>query len=142
MVRLRNVFLESTDNNRSLEARLKAIEDCLRRKGFAMYGVLPTSPKCGSKLPKGELLHLFYLLMDEGVWFFNPADRKKNRRIFQDFIQENFTYRGEGGSQHSVAGVSRHFSECTGFTYREKQLMHLEKIIRLLIARRERLERK
>jgi len=114
----------------------------LRRHGFAGDGVLLRHAKCGSKLPKGELLHLFYLLMDEGIWFFDSTDRKKNRRIFQDFIQKNFTYLGEGGSQHSVAGVSRHFSECTGFTYREKQLMHLDKIIRLLVARKERLERK
>ena len=141
MAHVKKNVLEPSCASQNLEARIKAIEDYLMQDGLESNDGTDKA-KCSSKLPKGELLHLLYLLMDEGIWFFDAADRKKNRKIFQDFIQENFTYLGEGGSQHAVAGVSRHFSECTGFTYREKQLLHLDKIIRLLVSRRERLERK
>lgn len=96
--------------------------------------------RCSSKLPKGELIHLFFILMEEEVFFFDPVDKKKNRSMFQDFIGQNFTYSGEGGRQHAIARVSRHFSECAGFTYREQQLAYLEKIIALLNSRKERLE--
>lgn len=135
-----------------LSRKVKVIQDRIDKleKGmdpafFSGPGCLVGQPRfgtvrCSSKLPKGELIHLFFILMEEEIFFFDPVDKKKNRSMFQDFIGQNFTYRGEGDRQHEIARVSRHFSECVGFTYREQQLTYLKKIIGLLSSRKERLE--
>lgn len=96
--------------------------------------------KCGSCLTKGELVFLFFILMDEEMLFFHSSNSKKNRRAFQDFIEQNFTYMGEGNRQHIITRVSRNFSECAGFTYNERHLAYLEKIIAVLMSRKERME--
>lgn len=130
---------------RILEKRIRAIEDCLKiggqGPGLSTDVGHEVSAKCGSSMGKAELVHLFFMLMDEGVWFFDAVDKKTNRNRFQDFISRNFTYCGEGGRQHRISGVSRHFSECTGFSYREKQILQLNKMIALLTSRKERIER-
>lgn len=124
-----------------LGKRIEIIEKHLGLAGDDILGSKSfNSKKCGSSLNKGELVHLFHTLMDEGLLFFHPADPKSNRTRFQNFIQENFTYLGEGGAQHGVKGVSRHFSECMGFSYRDKQIRHLEKIIEIFTSRKDRLE--
>lgn len=125
-----------------LNDRIKLIEEFLYGNGLQSYspgvGLKNTrTVKCGSSMQKGELIYLFHILMEEGVWFFDSSDEKKNRSQFQNFIEENFTYLGEGGLQHSIIGSSRHFSECLGFTYREKQVRYLEKIIAVLISKKE-----
>lgn len=130
---------------RSLDERIKVIEEHMQLGRGSL--LVPNSDandleikKCGSSMGKAELVHLFYLLMDEGVWFFDASNAKTNRSRFQDFIFRNFTYSGEGRVQHRIAGVSRHFSECRGYSYRKKQIMYLDRIIKLLTSRKERLE--
>lgn len=114
--------------------RVEALEKRLGQAGFSSLANT-ASLKCGSLLPKGELVFLFFILMEEEILFFDLADKKKNRSTFQDFIEKNFTYLGEGERQHDIARVSRHFSECAGFTYSERHLVYIEKIIALLISR-------
>lgn len=128
-----------------LQDRIDKLEQRIVVADFSLptfYGRQPDfrTGKCATHLPKGELIHLFFIFMEEEIFFFDPVDKKKNRSMFQDFIGQNFTYSGEGGRQHAIAGVSRHFSECVGFTYRKQQLVYLEKIIALLNSRKERLE--
>ena len=127
---------------KNLHERVGIVEDYLYRIGFVkshhtvlMEGV--ETVKCGSSLQKGELVYLFHILMEDGILYFDPVDKKRNRRLFQNFIEKNFTYFGEGGFQHRILDSSRHFSECVGFTYREKQLRYLEKIIKILLSKKE-----
>ncbi len=133
---------ESQFTTQILNERITFIEEFLYRKGFQRGAVAvglkrSRNEKCGSNMQKGELIYLFHILMEEGIWFFDPADKKKNRSQFQCFIEENFTYSGEGGIQHNIVDSSRHFSKCRGFTYRDKQVRYLEKIIAVLISKKE-----
>lgn len=54
---------------------------------------------------------------------------------FQAFVEQYFTYSGDGGNQILIRNFSRHFSEAQGYTYREKHLAFLEKLILLLQER-------
>ncbi|MCW2120643.1 hypothetical protein [Flavobacterium sp. 7A] len=129
-----------------LNERITRIEEVLLGKGgrcrsLAIGVESSTNTKCSSNLQKGELIYLFHILMEEGIWFFDNIDEKKNRSQFQYFIERHFTYSGEGKVQHNIMGTSRHFSECRGFTYKEKQIRYLDKFIRLLNSKKEKLSR-
>jgi|GEM_PF-1140812 len=128
----------------NMEKRIEALENYPACGIFCCRAVSPggnpvTGVKCATSLQKGELVFLFFILMEGGIWFFDAADKKKNRSQFQSFIERNFTYLGEAGRQHDIAGASRHFSECSGFTYRDKQLRCLDRFMALLANRREKL---
>ncbi|OAB30578.1 hypothetical protein SAMN05444395_11158 [Flavobacterium fryxellicola] len=129
-------------NMKILNERLVIIEEFLHLNAIVENSPLVNSGgcktiKCGSRLQKGELVYLFHILIEGGTLFFDPIDKKKNRRLFQSFIEKNFTYLGEGNLQHHIMDCSRHFSECLGFTYREKQVRYLEKIIMILLKKKE-----
>lgn len=96
-------------------------------------------PKCGSCFGKGELAQLFFILMDEAVLFFDAYDEKNNRKLFQIFLEHHFTYRGDRNVQAQVTGINKEFSEAKGFTYREKHLYFIEKLMGILQARKSRL---
>lgn len=98
--------------------------------------------KCSSHYNKSDLAQLFYILMDENILFFDDRNEKYNRSMMQKFLQENFTYSGDFGFQVNIDTISKQFSESKGFTYREKQLEFLDKIIFLFQNRREKLDRK
>ena len=98
--------------------------------------------RCASGLGKNELAQLFYILMDEGLFFFDRHDPQKNRSMLQLFLQRNFTYCGDGSVQTPITAVSKEFSEAKGYTYKDKQLRFLDKMIRCLQERRQRLAEK
>ncbi|MFL9829708.1 hypothetical protein ABS764_02490 [Flavobacterium sp. ST-87] len=94
--------------------------------------------QCSSSFNKSDLAHFFYILMDENILFFGDDKREKyNRSKMQQFIEENFTYSGDAGLQTKIETISKQFSESKGFTYREKQLRFLDKIIGIFQRRRE-----
>jgi len=95
--------------------------------------------KCASQYNKNEIAQLFYILMDEGILFFDDINEKENRSKMQKFIEDNFTYSGDFGNQVSIGTISKQFSEAKGFTYGDSHLKFLDKIIRVLQKRREKI---
>jgi hypothetical protein len=126
-----------------LDLRLKFLEDSFKReteskgslKALLKNGI---KEKCKSSLSKTELAQLFYILMDEGILFFDPVEKVKNRSMMQEFVTGNFTYYGDAGHQVSMESVSKQFSESKGYTYREKQLCFLNELILVIQKRKER----
>jgi len=96
--------------------------------------------KCKSCYSKIDFAQLFYILMDEGLLYFDPTDEKNNRSKFQLFLENNFTYAGDEGAQAKIKSISRQFSECKGYTYREKQIRFLEELITRMQDRKRRLQ--
>jgi hypothetical protein len=101
---------------------------------------ISSNEKCKSCYNKIDFAQLFYVLMDEGLLFFDAADEKNNRSKFQSFLENNFTYAGDEGGQSRIKSISRQFSECKGYTYKEKQITFLEDLIRTMQNRKRRIE--
>ncbi|MFH7012420.1 hypothetical protein ACHRV5_11135 [Flavobacterium sp. FlaQc-52] len=93
---------------------------------------------CGTTLNKSELAQLFFILMDEDILIFDEHDKNRNRGMLQCFIERHFTYRGDKGLQTPISKISKEFSEAKGFTYREKHMLFLDKMISLLQQRKQR----
>lgn len=127
------------DNFFKLDMRVKKIESLLLLN--ESQNNLSSSERCKSSYSKSELAILFYVLMDEGLLFFDSVDVKKNRISFQEFLSENFSYRDNEGIQKKITRVSRQFSECKGYTYKEKQIKFLDDLIVILLERKRKLER-
>lgn len=101
---------------------------------------ISSNEKCKSCYNKIDFAQLFYVLMDEGLLFFDTADQKSNRSKFQFFLENNFTYAGDEGGQSKIKSISRQFSECKGYTYKVKQIKFLEDLIRTMQDRKRRIE--
>lgn len=121
-----------------LDMRVKKIENLLLLS--ESQNNLSLSERCKSSYSKSELAFLFYILMDEGLLFFNRSDVKKNRSSFQNFLSNNFTYRDKEGAQKRINRISRQFSECKGYTYKDKQIKFLDDLIGILVERKRKLE--
>ncbi|MBW1654918.1 hypothetical protein [Flavobacterium quisquiliarum] len=126
------------DNFFKLDKRVKKIENLLLLNDFQSNQ--SSSERCKSSYSKSELAILFYILMDEGLLFFDPSDVKKNRISIQEFVSENFTYKNNEGVQKKITRISRQFSECKGYTYKEKQMKFLNDLIGILMERKRKLE--
>ena len=126
------------DNFFKLDKRVKKIENLLLLNDFQSNE--SSSERCKSSYSKSELAILFYILMDEGLLFFDPSDVKKNRISIQEFLSENFTYKNNEGVQKKITRISRQFSECKGYTYKEKQMKFLDDLIGILMERKRKLE--
>lgn len=129
---------EILDNFFKLDKRIKKIENLLLINDF--QNNQSSSERCKSFYSKSELAILFYILMDEGILFFDSSDVKKNRISIQEFLSENFTYRDNEGVQKKITRISRQFSECKGYTYKEKQMKFLDNLIGILMERKRKLE--
>ncbi|GAA3773295.1 MULTISPECIES: hypothetical protein [Flavobacterium] len=129
---------EILDNFFKLDKRVKKIENLLLLNDFQSNQSL--SERCKSSYSKSELAILFYILMDEGLLFFDPSDVKKNRISIQEFLSKNFTYKNNEGVQKKITRISRQFSECKGYTYKEKQIKFLDDLIGILMERKRKLE--
>lgn len=101
---------------------------------------ISSNEKCKSCYNKIDFAQLFYVLMDEGLLFFDTADQKSNRSKFQFFLENNFTYAGDDGGQSKIKSISRQFSECKGYTYKVKQIKFLDEFIAVMQERKRRLE--
>ena len=88
------------DNFFKLDKRVKKIENLLLLNDFQSNQ--SSSERCKSSYSKSELAILFYILMDEGLLFFDPSDVKKNRISIQEFVSENFTYKNNEGVQKKI----------------------------------------
>lgn len=136
-------IIEIFTNSLNLDSRLKFLEDLLEVKADSIGNNLSIcnniNKKCKSIYSKSELAHLFYLLMDEGILFFDTVDERNNRAKLQDFLVENFTYAGDAGFQVGIKSISKQFSECKGFSYKEKQIRFLDELIIRIQQRKERL---
>ncbi|MFD1602919.1 hypothetical protein ACFSJW_07560 [Flavobacterium artemisiae] len=126
------------DNFFKLDKRVKKIENLLLLNDFQNNH--SSSERCKSSYSKSELAILFYILMDEGLLFFDPSDVKKNRISIQEFLSENFTYKDNEGVQKKITRISRQFSECKGYTYKEKQMKFLDELMGILMERKRKLE--
>lgn len=100
---------------------------------------ISSNEKCKSSYNKIDFAQLFYVLMDEGLLFFDSADQKSNRSKFQFFLENNFTYAGDEGGQSKIKSISRQFSECKGYTYKVKQIKFLDEFIAVMQERKRRL---
>lgn len=129
---------EILDNFFKLDKRVKKIENLLLLNDF--QNNQSSFERCKSSYSKSELAILFYILMDEGILFFDSSDIKKNRINIQEFLSENFTYRDNEGVQKKITRISRQFSECKGYTYKEKQIKFLDDLIGILMERKRKLE--
>ena len=131
------------DNFFKLDTRLKNIESLVQKNRFENFQSqsFSCSNKCRSSYNKIELANLFYILMDEGILYFDINDPKKNRTNFQKFMSENFTYNDNDGDQKIISTISRQFSECKGYTYKMKQIKFLDDFIAVMQERRRRLEK-
>ncbi|OXG05073.1 hypothetical protein BC749_10963 [Flavobacterium araucananum] len=138
-------IFESFDACFNLEARLKFLENLLKIDDPVSCSKMilksaKSQEKCKSSYSKIELAHLFYILMDEGFLFFDSVDKKINRNKFQKFVINNFTYCGIQGIQINMSSINKQFSECKGYTYKEKQVKFLEELITRMQYRKKRLE--
>lgn len=133
-IKFLNVTLKFDQRLRLLE-NVVGINDQKNKIDFAS-----SNEKCKSCYSKIDFAQLFYVLMDEGLLFFDSADKKSNRGKFQFFLENNFTYEGDDGGQAKIKSISRQFSECKGYTYKEKQIAFLEDLIRRLQDRKRRIE--
>lgn len=95
--------------------------------------------KCSSNFNKRDLAQFFYILMEEEILFFDAKGENSNRSKMQHFIQTNFTYSGDSKMQVNIETISKQFSESKGFTYRDKQLRFLDKIIYIFQERKHKL---
>ena len=134
---------EIMDSFFKLDSRLKNIENLVlvNESENANSKVLSCPDKCRSSYSKIELANLFYILMDEGILYFDSNDAKNNRASFQKFISENFTYNDNEDGQKIISTISRQFSECKGYTYKIKQIKFLDDFIAVMQERRRRLEK-
>lgn len=130
------------DNFFKLDMRLKNIESLVQKNGFenVQNQAFCCTNKCRSSYNKIELANLFYILMDEGVLYFDSNDAKKNRASFQEFMSKNFTYNDNEGNQKIISTISRQFSECKGYSYKGKQIRFLDEFISVMQERKKRLE--
>jgi len=121
-----------------LRKKLEYIESVLSSSNLVTgFKKSPANQKCHSQYNKSDLAQLFYILMDEGILFFDGHDERANRAKMQDFIKNHFTFCGDAGIQTPISEISKQFSEAKGFTYREKHLAFLDKIVEVLCQRRE-----
>jgi hypothetical protein len=134
---------EIIDSFFKLDSRLKNIENLVlvNESENNNSKALSCSDKCRSSYSKIELANLLYILMDEGILYFDSNDAKNNRASFQKFISENFTYNDNEGGQKIISTISRQFSECKGYTYKIKQIKFLDDFIAVMQERRRRLEK-
>ncbi len=134
---------EIIDSFFKLDSRLKNIENLVlvNESENADSKALFCSDKCSSSYSKIELANLLYILMDEGILYFDSNDAKNNRASFQKFISKNFTYNDNEGGQKIISTISRQFSECKGYTYKIKQIKFLDDFIAVMQERRRRLEK-
>lgn len=136
---------EIVDSYFKLEIRLKQLENLFiaNKCGINHANISSFSlplKKCRSSYNKIELATIFYILMDEGILYFDLNNAKKNRASFQEFISENFTYNDNECGQKLISTISRQFSECKGYTYKAKQLKFLDQFIIVMQERKRRLE--
>ncbi|WP_281631650.1 hypothetical protein [Flavobacterium luteolum] len=133
----------SVSDHFDFESRLSNLEtlflNCNNYRNL-VSDVSNLAQKCKSSYSKIDLSSLFYILMDEGLLFFDKSDKRMNRARFQNFISHCFTYSGDGGCQKDITSISRQFSECSGFIYKDKQIKFLDTLIARLQERKSRLE--
>ena len=129
-----NVILKFDERLRLLENLVS--ETDIDNKVQSVFSI----EKCKSCYSKINFAQLFYILMDEGLLFFDNADEKNNRSKFQLFLENNFTYAGDDGGQSKIKSISRQFSECKGYVYKVKQIKFLNEFIAVMQERKRRLE--
>lgn len=133
-IKFLNITLKFDQRLRLLE-NVVGVNDLKNKTDFAL-----SNEKCKSCYNKIDFAQLFYILMDEGLLFFDTADKKSNRGRFQFFLENHFTYAGDDGGQSKIKSISRQFSECKGYTYRVKQIKFLDEFINVMQERKRRLE--
>ena len=137
-------IIEVLNNYLNLDSRVKFLENKLtvkkeENKFHDPVSIYKPNEKCKSIYTKSELAHLFYLLMEEKILYFDAIDEKNNRGKLQDFLVKNFTYAGDAGSQVAMSSISKQFSECKGYCYKAKYIKFLDKLIVKIQERKERL---
>lgn len=137
-------IIEILNTYLNLDSRVGFLENLLNREEDAKSIVNRSiknnqNEKCKSIYSKSELAHLFYFLMEERILFFDLIDERRNRSKLQDFLVKNFTYSGDEGFQVTMNSISKQFSECKGFSYRDKHIKFLEELINRIQQQKEQL---
>jgi hypothetical protein len=134
LIKYLNVILKFDERLRLVEQLISVSDQENKMQSIS------SNEKCKSCYNKIDFAQLFYVLMDEGLLFFDTADQKSNRSKFQFFLENNFTYAGDEGGQSKIKSISRQFSECKGYTYKVKQIKFLNEFIAVMQDRKRRLE--
>ncbi|KIO51618.1 hypothetical protein [Flavobacterium hibernum] len=134
LIKYLNVILKFDERLRLVEQLISVSDQENKMQSIS------SNEKCKSCYNKIDFAQLFYVLMDEGLLFFDTADQKSNRSKFQFFLENNFTYAGDEGGQSKIKSISRQFSECKGYTYKVKQIKFLDEFIAVMQGRKRRLE--
>lgn len=134
LIKYLNIILKFDERVRLLETLISETDMENKMNSFS------SNEKCKSCYSKINFAQLFYILMDEGILFFDAVDEKNNRSKFQLFLENNFTYAGDEGVQSKIKSISRQFSECKGYTYKEKHITFLEELITRMQERKRRVE--
>jgi hypothetical protein len=122
-----------------LRKKLEYIESVLSSALPKSLKKSPGNQKCHASYNKSDLAQLFFILMDESILFFDANDERANRSKMQEFIKTHFTFSGDAGHQTPILEISKQFSEAKGYTYSDRQLLFLDKLLEVLQQRRERI---
>ncbi|GIQ57885.1 hypothetical protein Flavo103_10210 [Flavobacterium collinsii] len=134
---LPDVVVKMYEKIEAIESFLEDNKPNLKKKNAPLYHLV--KEKCSTYFNKSDLAQLFYILMDEKIFFFDDHNQKCNRSKIQLFVEENFTYKGDSGLQTTIETISKQFSESKGFTYKDKQIKFIESMINTLEKRKDKL---
>lgn len=94
--------------------------------------------KCHVTYNKKETAHLFAILLQTGIFYFHPNERK-NRSEMTKFIEANFTCIGDNNSINTIKNLNQEFTPV--FYPNEKELLpFLDGLIRKLQEKKSQLE--
>lgn len=79
--------------------------------------------KCLINYSKTDMANLFYLLLDEKIFHFSENERENKVKI-QNFIEQNFLYKGKQDEIYEVRAINKEFSK-VGYNGEEIQLKFL-----------------
>lgn len=90
------------------------------------------NPKCNVNLDKISTANLFHVLMTAGYFSFDINDEKNNKKQMFNFIENNFTYRTEGGEKHLITKIYKEFLYIGSRRHTERQISIISNLISIL----------
>ncbi|HRE78783.1 MAG TPA: hypothetical protein PLL09_13280 [Flavobacterium sp.] len=112
----------------------------LAKHGFSEvvpdYNVKET---CHINLSKKDAGVLFLILMEEGIFKFNSHNKTKNKVAMEKFIENNFSYTGDGNTRRVIKNMKQVFSELVS-PKMKAQLPLIDELISILQQRKNKIE--
>lgn len=105
----------------SMKQREKLV---LPKESVAINGI-----KCPTSMSKIEIARFFITLRHTDLFYFDKHDEKNDRILFQNFIQDNFSYVGDQNKQTEINNITRQFSDALEPREFQKQIEFVNTII-------------